>query len=202
MSERKMWPALRSGGRTTWPVRDLQKLQGGVHTYSARVGRCFHIQGQNGVAIKASHDAILRRHRLCRLAMELAKQRREPSTDCRRISVVLKSKPNLPPPFGRVYRAYDPVLGRDVAVKVPHRGALQSVGDRGRFLREAKAAGQLRHPNIVPVYEAGADGDICCIASAFIEGHTLAEAIETKRPDLPACRKNRNGPGRRAGLCP
>ena len=47
-----------------------------------------------------------------------------------------------------------------------------------------KAAGRLRHPNIVPVYDAGVDGDQYFIASAFIEGRTLEETIEQDRPDL------------------
>jgi len=42
--------------------------------------------------------------------------------------------------FGAVYRAYDPVLDREVALKVPHRDTLRSEKDKERFLREAKAA--------------------------------------------------------------
>ena len=80
--------------------------------------------------------------------------------------------------FGTVYRAYDPVLDREVALKVPQAGTLDSPGAVERFLREAKAAAQLRHPHIVPVYDAGQDGTFHYIASAFIEGRTLAEAIE------------------------
>ena len=80
--------------------------------------------------------------------------------------------------FGVVYRGYDPTLDREVALKVPHPGSLQAERDRDRFLREPKAAAQLRHPNIVPIYDAGVDGDTYYIASAFIEGQTLQEAIE------------------------
>jgi len=80
--------------------------------------------------------------------------------------------------FGAVYRAYDPALDRDVALKVPHAGTLNTEQRKQRFLREAKSAAQLRHPNIVPVYEAGVDGDTCYIASAYIEGQTLADAID------------------------
>ena len=86
--------------------------------------------------------------------------------------------------FGSVYRAYDPVLDREVALKVPHAGTLHTETDKTRFLQEAKAAGRLRHPNIVPVYEAGVDGDHYFIASAFIEGQTLEERIERERPDF------------------
>ena len=80
--------------------------------------------------------------------------------------------------FGVVYRAYDPMLDREVALKVPHAGKLDSERAKQRFLREAKAAAKLRHPNIVPVYEAGREGETYYIASAFIEGQTLQDAME------------------------
>src|SRR5262245_18904115 len=82
--------------------------------------------------------------------------------------------------FGTVYRAHDPQLDREVALKVPNPGVLNSFKRIERFLREARAAGQLRHPNIVPVFDAGKDGDTYYIASAFIDGRTLDEAIEEK----------------------
>ncbi len=86
--------------------------------------------------------------------------------------------------FGTVYRGYDPVLAREVALKVPHAGSLRPDRQKERFLREAKAAAQLRHPNIVPVYEAGVDGNTYYIASALIEGRTLKDAIDNERFDF------------------
>jgi serine/threonine protein kinase len=80
--------------------------------------------------------------------------------------------------FGTVYRAYDPQLDREVALKVPQAGTLDNPKAVERFLREAKAAARLRHPHIVPVYDAGKDRDNYYIASAFIEGQTLAHAID------------------------
>lgn len=80
--------------------------------------------------------------------------------------------------FGLVYRAYDPQLDREVALKVPQAGMLDRPKVVERFLREAKAAAQLRHPNIVPVYDTGRDGDRYYIASAFINGQTLLAALE------------------------
>jgi WD40 repeat protein len=86
--------------------------------------------------------------------------------------------------FGAVYRAYDPQLEREVALKVPHPGTLASAKAVERFLREARAAAQLRHPHIVPVFDAGHDGSRHYIASAFIKGRTLQEAVEEKRPEF------------------
>ncbi len=87
--------------------------------------------------------------------------------------------------FGTVYRAYDPQLDRVVALKVPNPGVMADAKRAERFLREAKAAANLRHPHIVPVFDAGQDGDTCYIASAFIDGKPLADTIEEKGTDFP-----------------
>lgn len=58
-----------------------------------------------------------------------------------------------------MYQAWDPVLDREVALKVPHPGLLADEENKQRYLREPKAAGRLRHPNIVPVFEAGFEGE-------------------------------------------
>ena len=76
-----------------------------------------------------------------------------------------------------VYRAYDPVLERDVALKVPRQGVIKSAKGLERFLGEAKALARLRHPQIVPVYEAGCAGDRHYIAMALIEGCSLAQRM-------------------------
>jgi WD40 repeat protein len=78
---------------------------------------------------------------------------------------------------GTVYLAYDSVLERDVALKVPNPGLVAGSKAAERFLREAKAAAQLHHPNIVPIFDAGQDGSCYYIASAYIPGQTLADRI-------------------------
>jgi serine/threonine protein kinase len=80
--------------------------------------------------------------------------------------------------FGTVFRAYDPHLDRDVALKIPNAEVLANPRRVERFLREAKAAANLRHPHIIPVFDAGQDGERYFIASAFIDGRPLAEAVE------------------------
>jgi serine/threonine protein kinase len=76
-----------------------------------------------------------------------------------------------------VYRAYDPQLDREIALKLPREGTLDTPQAVERFLGEARAAARLRHPHIVPVYDAGRAGAHYYIASAFIEGRTLARAL-------------------------
>jgi serine/threonine-protein kinase len=80
--------------------------------------------------------------------------------------------------FATVYRAYDPQLDREVALKVPHPGSLDDPTSRARFLREARAAANLRHPHIVPVFEAGAQDPDVYLASGLVRGATLASVSQ------------------------
>ena len=77
--------------------------------------------------------------------------------------------------MGEVYRAKDPRLGREVAIKVlPEALALDR--DRiSRFEQEARAASALNHPNIVTIHEIGRAGDVAFIAMELVEGKTLRE---------------------------
>ena len=79
--------------------------------------------------------------------------------------------------FGAAYRAYDPLLNRDVALKVPHAGRVDDKKQVARSMREAKVAAQLNHPHIVPVFGAVTSGDRLVLVSAFIEGQTLEHAM-------------------------
>jgi len=83
--------------------------------------------------------------------------------------------------FGTVYLAYDPQLDRQVALKIPRAEALGGSQEIQRFLREARAAAQLRHPAIVPVYEAGTIDDTYFIACGFVAGRTLRDELKKGR---------------------
>jgi eukaryotic-like serine/threonine-protein kinase len=85
--------------------------------------------------------------------------------------------------FGIVYHAHDPQLDREVALKVAKPGALDTSEKRARFLQEARAAANLRHPNIVPLHEAGSDGDRLYLCSSLIRGRTLESRIEEAAPE-------------------
>jgi eukaryotic-like serine/threonine-protein kinase len=84
--------------------------------------------------------------------------------------------------FGHVYRAFDSRLERDVALKVL-RDAHPPTRVIERFFREARAAAQLDHPNIVGLYDAGRDAGRCWIAYQYIAGTTLSRHREGHRRD-------------------
>ncbi|SEM85485.1 protein kinase domain-containing protein [Lihuaxuella thermophila] len=83
-----------------------------------------------------------------------------------------------------VYKAMDQVLDRYVAVKVLHDVLHHEEGIL-RFIREAKNAGRLSHPNIVSVYDAGREGEIHYIIMEYMEGNSLKEWMEKKGPLSP-----------------
>jgi tetratricopeptide (TPR) repeat protein len=87
--------------------------------------------------------------------------------------------------FGVVWLAYDPRLGREVALKVPRPEALVTPQLRQRFVREAQAAAGLDHPHVVPVYEAGEADSVCYIASAYCPGVTLAAWLKGRAEPVP-----------------
>jgi eukaryotic-like serine/threonine-protein kinase len=79
--------------------------------------------------------------------------------------------------MGAVYRAKDLHLGRTVALKVLPP-AMTAVPERkARFIQEAKAASSLQHPNIVTIYEIGAQDGVDFIAMELVEGRTLTDLI-------------------------
>ena len=91
--------------------------------------------------------------------------------------------------MGQVYRAYDPVLRRRVALKVllashaqARSGAGPSLADR--LLREARAVAALRHPNIVSVYDVGEAGGEPYIVMEYVEGATLRAVLANESPLL------------------
>ena len=81
--------------------------------------------------------------------------------------------------FGRVYRCYDGVLKRLVAVKVPHP---HLVDNADLYLDEVRILASLEHPAIVPVYDAGRTEDgLCYVVSKYVEGNTLAKRMKEHR---------------------
>ncbi|MCA0174811.1 MAG: protein kinase [Proteobacteria bacterium] len=83
-----------------------------------------------------------------------------------------------------VYRATDPSIGRDVAIKFLHASLAEDAECHARFLREARAAGGLSHPHIAVVHDVGEIGGRPYMAMELIDGQTLGEALD-KKPAMP-----------------
>ena len=80
--------------------------------------------------------------------------------------------------MGVVYEAEDVLINRRVAVKLLPFAALLDQKQIARFQNEARAAGQLHHPHIVPVYSVGTDRGIHYFAMQFIAGRSLRELLD------------------------
>ncbi|HEX5633450.1 MAG TPA: protein kinase, partial [Gemmatimonadales bacterium] len=77
-----------------------------------------------------------------------------------------------------VYKAHDPSIGRDVAIKFLHATLCEDQDCRARFLREAKAAGALSHPNIVTVHDVGEIEGRPYMAMEFLQGDVLSDVMQ------------------------
>ena len=79
--------------------------------------------------------------------------------------------------MGEVYRAKDPRLGREVAIKVLPASFSADADRLRRFEQEAKAAGVLNHPNITAVYDIGSADDAPYVVQELLEGETLRAVL-------------------------
>lgn len=98
--------------------------------------------------------------------------------------------------MGVVYKAYDPGIGRQVAIKTVRAELMNDPFDAvpataeaadgmaARFRNEARAVGRITHPGIVSIYEYGEDAGVAFIAMEFVEGQTLAQLLASG-PLLP-----------------
>lgn len=85
--------------------------------------------------------------------------------------------------MGVVYRAIDPLIEREVALKTLHAELPADVIDevRVRFLREARSAGRLNHPNIVTIFDVGEEGGAAYIAMELLEGPSLHQMLKERQ---------------------
>jgi serine/threonine-protein kinase len=88
--------------------------------------------------------------------------------------------------MGAVHRAVDPLIERDVAIKTLLPNMPPEIMDevRERFLREARSAGRLNHPNIVTIYDVGEQDGVAYIAMELLEGRSLQQILR-ETPRLP-----------------
>jgi tetratricopeptide (TPR) repeat protein/serine/threonine protein kinase len=87
--------------------------------------------------------------------------------------------------MGSVYLAYDDLLDRPIALKIPHFELGSGPEVVGRFLREARAAARFHHPNFCPIHDIGEIEGTHFLAMAYIEGQTLGSLIERDRSMNP-----------------
>ena len=81
--------------------------------------------------------------------------------------------------MGEVYRARDPRLGREVAIKVLHSSYSQNSVRLARFEQEARAVGALNHPNVLAIHDVGHDQGMPFLVTELLDGETLRERIES-----------------------
>lgn len=86
---------------------------------------------------------------------------------------------------GIVYKAYDPVLQRTVAIKVPKdsdNSLVNSTKAGQNFYSEAVMGGQLQHENIVSIYDVGRDNNIDYLVMEYVDGHSLKQHLKHNKP--------------------
>jgi eukaryotic-like serine/threonine-protein kinase len=84
--------------------------------------------------------------------------------------------------MGEVYRAMDPRIGREVAVKVLPPAYAEDSERLSRFEQESRAAGMLNHPGILSVYDAGHEKGIHFLVTELLDGETLREKLKSPSP--------------------
>ena len=89
-----------------------------------------------------------------------------------------------------VFRAMDPRLGREVALKILSPDPAHQAVRRERFLREARALARIDHPNVVPIHDVGEDPPFCYLAMELMDG-SLADRLErgARRPTAARARE-------------
>ena len=85
-----------------------------------------------------------------------------------------------------VYEATDLRLDRVCALKIMHAGLGDDDDFAGRFVREARSAARLSHPNVVGVFDQGDDDGTLFLAMEYVPGHTLRDLIRKEAPMSPA----------------
>lgn len=84
--------------------------------------------------------------------------------------------------MGEVYRALDPRLGREVAIKVLPGDLVMDPDRLRRFEKEARAVGALNHPNVLIVHDVGSHGGAPYVVTELLEGETLREILLRRSP--------------------
>jgi serine/threonine-protein kinase len=84
--------------------------------------------------------------------------------------------------MGTVYRALDPKINREVAIKIINPELSQNPLLMKRFQNEAVAMARLNHPNIVALYNYFSEGENHCIAMEYVRGKSLSQILREEGP--------------------
>lgn len=87
--------------------------------------------------------------------------------------------------MGRVYRAHDPMMNREVAIKLLRKDVAADPDYRERFRREALAAAGLTHPHVIPIHDFGDANGQLFLVMPFVDGTTLDEVLRHHGPMPP-----------------
>ncbi len=136
-----------------------------------------------GAMKQEESKSLTRRHfkRLCRVILDKDDSPESGKKVARFGRFLLKSELGRGS-FGVVWRAHDPTMDRDVALKILPPTSRDS--DQDRFLREVRAAARLKHPGIVSVYEMGEVEGRPFLVMDLIEGETLGLPVKFKKRKL------------------
>ena len=86
--------------------------------------------------------------------------------------------------MGKVYKAHDSTLDRQVAIKILPAELVADASRVGRFIQEARAASALNHPHVLTVYDIGEADEVRYIAMELIDGKTVREQLLSGQTDL------------------
>jgi WD40 repeat protein/serine/threonine protein kinase len=177
-----------AGPRVPLPTQDDPRLARALEEYQAALEAGTRLNRQE---LLARYPDIAEKLAECLEGLEfvhtVAPQLQEPAHDSG--TSPAKLRPELPlgdyriireigrGGMGVVYEAEQQALGRRVALKVLLHSAAQDAKVLARFRRESRAAAQLHHSNIVPVFDVGQQGDLCYYAMQFIRGQALDEVF-------------------------
>ena len=84
--------------------------------------------------------------------------------------------------MGAVYKGHDPIIRRDVAVKIIHEHALEDPSVKPRFYREARSAGGLSHPNITIIHDVNEENGRPFLVMEYLEGDNLRSRLNAGPP--------------------
>jgi WD40 repeat protein len=159
--------------------------RGRLRNRQALVVRCPHCRGALDLVADASLIGISCPHCSGRFSLvSEGEETRDAATVTRLAHFELIERLGMGE-FGAVWKARDTLLDRTVALKIPRREQLDPV-TMEKFMREARAAAQLRHPNIVSTYEVGREGDVLYIVNECIHGVSLLELMVDRRLTIAA----------------